>query len=488
MSGPEAHEAQEPHHERQPDKYDEDKPSQAHPFVRLGKFIVGGIAQRGKNKRAKAAKKKEEAKVVKQEERLKAVSAYGRHNKKKKPGNFISRLFSRKKAGADDDDSDSDEDDAAGRRGLDDDDIGNVSDDDDESEEYDPAGEIEDYGEDDEAYMDLPAFRAGGEKHPNFIREPIERLGPEDLKILAETVIKMAPKYKKCESKILDEKLENAVIERLKRLKPATHINGLVAFGAIGVTPQSLGNIKVPTLITVFGHNGIGGNIGVNGVYERYPDNYHGRAVYQKYLERDEWVHEPQQAELKNGQRVWANVDLDESDVFQKGDQVSVSGREGEIAYGPLPAGNPLGEGTYKIVYRDGTTDFLTSTWIKMAGARTFPTVHDPPDVKKAMRKEMKNVRVYPAKKAPGSVGHFRFVDKCESWFIFFDNLLGAWCIGPKPGFGSVFARCYGVDEAIPDGLGPERWQVFDVGQRIWHTHKHLQTLKGGVVSSAICG
>jgi len=118
---------------------------------------------------------------------------------------------------------------------------------------------------------------------------------------------------------------------------------------------------------------------------------------------------------------------------------------------------------------------------------RTFPTVHDSPRSKLAMKQSMVSVKVLKTKALPGAVGHFEYVHKTESWFIFFDDLLGAWCIGPKPGSNEVFARCYGVDQAIPDNLGPARWQVFDIGHRTWYTHKHLRTMKGGAVSSAVC-
>merc|ERR1719453_2842343 len=123
----------------------------------------------------------------------------------------------------------------------------------------------------------------------------------------------MNPKYKKAESEILEEKLERAVNERLARLRKANKCNALIAFGASGrQVPLNLGNIKVPTLIEVTGHCGSGGNMGVNGIYERYPDNCCGRPVYQKYLQRDNFIQEPQKVEFASGAQSWSIQDLDD--------------------------------------------------------------------------------------------------------------------------------------------------------------------------------
>merc|ERR1711988_677584 len=114
---------------------------------------------------------------------------------------------------------------------------------------------------------------------------------------------------------------------------------------------------------------------------------------------------------------------------------------------------------------------------------RTFPTHFDDQNTHTALKHTMVSAKVLPCEREPGAVGDFRFVHKSECWFIFFDNYLGAWCIGPRPGSSAVFARCFGVAEVLPDALGPERWQVFDIGHRKWHVSKNLRTTKGGKVS-----
>jgi hypothetical protein len=291
--------------------------------------------------------------------------------------------------------------------------------DDEESEEYDPDADDEDPNRD--------SFYVGDDyRDPNAWKEPLPRLGPEDLNELDEAVRRMNPKYRKAEEMILEEKLETAVNDRLARLRKANHLNAILSFGRVEQIPP-VGTQKIPSLICVHGHSGAGGNIGVNGIYERYPDNYCKRPVWQKYMERDNWVSEPQEIEFLCGTRAPALGDLDD-----------------------------------------------------VEGDRRFPDVFDSPRTKEGLRRMMLSSKVLPARKQPGAVGNFRRVAKAESWFIFFDDCTGAWCIGPKPGLGAVFARCFGVDVAVPDNLGPDAWQVFDVGHRSWYTHRNLHTMKGG--------
>jgi len=402
----------------------------AHPFVRLGKWVVNKVSQgRAKRKEKKAAKAAEKERLEEEiKEERKQLKAQGKFvDKPKKTGllfNLKKAVGLAKEADQISDDESDDSGDQDRSRDWRDDDFSDRSmdEEDEESEEYVPT-------EDDE----VDAFRVG-EYFPGQVQEPIERLGPEDIKQLELTMRKMQPKYRKAENEILEEKLQRAVNERLSRLRKANKCNAIIAFGATRQVPINLGNVRIPTLISVTGHHGAGGNLGVNGVYERYPDNYCGRPVYQKYLERDEWVSEPQALEFRNGAQAWAVQDLDDE-----------------------------------------------------YGGRVFPTVYDQKVTREAMKQTMVSVKVLPVEKDPDKVGNFRFVDKADVWFIYFDDLQGAWCIGPRPGSGECFAKCYGVDEAIPDNLGPDRWEVFDVGHRKWHTHKNLRTLKGGHISSAVC-
>jgi hypothetical protein len=420
-------------------KKDDEIKIKTHPFVKLIGFI-GSSVTKGAERRAEAKEQKRLFEEAEEEERKQEALAQGKRYKKSKGKSRFARLnrlavWRRKGAADDDDDSSDDDEDQTPRQSAEDWWEGDVSgQEDSESEDWDPNEDVEDWEE-----QEGESFRIGKDlvDHPNFIKEwePIERLGPLDLQALEETMWKMQPKYKKAENMILEEEMERAVDARLKRLKRANTTNAVLAFGAPKQqAPANLGNIKVPTLIYVTGHHGLGGNVGVNGVYERYPDNYHGRPVYQKYLDRDAWTLEPQEVEFTGGERAYAMQDLDDEE-----------------------------------------------------GGRTFPSLHDTPRTKLAMKHTMVASKVLACQKEHGAVGDFRFVDKAESWFIFFDDYQGAWCIGPQPGSNAVFARCFGVDEALPDNLGPEAWQVFDVGNRIWHTHKNLRTIKGGRVSSAIC-
>jgi hypothetical protein len=281
-------------------------------------------------------------------------------------------------------------------------------------------------------------------------QESIERLGPEDLALLEETMRAKNAKIKDVSKMIPQEKLEIMVRTRLERLRKATHLNGLISYGTCQFESANLGNITVPNLIIVAGHNGFGGNLDVNGVYKRYPDNFDGRPVYQKVLERDEWEPEEQMVETPDGQR--------------------------------LPA-------------------TLEAAFPEIVGGRTFPTIHDSPRTRDKLRKAGRSVTVLPAKRAVGAYGDFRPVHQKESWFLFFDNLASAWCIGPKPFTRSAnldyagyptntrrndknvctaFARCRSVEDAVPDNLGPEMWEMYDVGRRMWIKCDRLRTRKGG--------
>lgn len=393
----------------------------AHPIVRLFTGI-GWLITSGKQRRKDRARQRAE------EERLAEENG---EVVKKKPG-LIGRLFGKKKKKNNDDEDSDEEDDAQDAQDDEEDWDGNVSDDGDgESEDWDP--DVDDGDEDDYYEEDVDfTFRPGQPVHPFEEREPIERLGPEDLRELQETLAKMQPKYKKAEDQIPDGEIEQMVKNRMARLRKANKFNAVIAFGESRQIPITQGRIRIPTLITVTGHNGAGGNLGINGVYERFPDNHHGRPVYQKYLDRHEYINEPQVVQFSNGAKAWVSHDLDDEH-----------------------------------------------------NGRTFPTIHDSPRTALAMKHTMVAVKVLPPRKDPHAVGDFTLVHKSEAWFIYFDDLMAAWCIGPKPGSNSVFARCYGVDESIPDGLGPDRWEVFDVGMRTWSTHRTLRTLKGGTVSSA---
>jgi len=398
-----------------------------HPFVKLCSFVVYKTKQVGANHKLRKVANAEQ-KALRQAGGDELDEDGEPVRRQKKPPGRLGRMMGmlrRKKKK--DDDSDSDGDETTKESAMEEWD-GNVSGSSEgESEEWD-RDEEDEYEEEEE----LDAFRPGEYNELDDL-EPITRLGPEDLQELEDTMHRMNPKYVKAESMVYDGKIEIAVNERLSRLRRANKFNALIAFGAPMTIPINPGNVKIPTLISVAGHHGLGGNVGINGIYERYPDNHYGRPVYQKYLEREEWLNELQQVELCNGARGFVSQDLEDDE-----------------------------------------------NW------RTFPTVHDSPRSKLAMMQSMVSVKVLGARHLPGAVGHFEYVHKTESWFIFFDDLLGAWCIGPKPGNCEVFARCYGVDEAIPDNLGPERWQVFDVGHRTWYTHKNLRTMKGGLVSSSM--
>jgi len=110
--------------------------------------------------------------------------------------------------------------------------------------------------------------------------EPLEELTKDDFQAFRKMLAKAHPKFKAVEEMRLDGALEDAV---QARLKPTRKLNALLVMRS----PVTRANSKheVPTAIVVTGHKGPFGNLGINGVYELYPDQFHGRPVYQKRLE-----------------------------------------------------------------------------------------------------------------------------------------------------------------------------------------------------------
>lgn len=95
------------------------------------------------------------------------------------------------------------------------------------------------------------------------------------------------PKLQDPRRLVPDFELESAI--RLRR-NPAVSFNAKMVMG--GRVADTLGARQVPHAVVITGHRGGGGNIGLNGVYELFPDAFHDRPVYQKMLEKRELLQE----------------------------------------------------------------------------------------------------------------------------------------------------------------------------------------------------
>merc|ERR1712187_455286 len=71
-------------------------------------------------------------------------------------------------------------------------------------------------------------------------------------------------------------------------MNPMYKFNGTFCTDFRGRTfdPLGCGPQVIPQMIVVTGHQGFGGNLGVNGIYERYPDDFQGHPVYMKKMEK----------------------------------------------------------------------------------------------------------------------------------------------------------------------------------------------------------
>lgn len=71
-------------------------------------------------------------------------------------------------------------------------------------------------------------------------------------------------------------------------MNPARHYNAkfIHAVERNRVFSDIQGSQVIPDWFLVTGHKGVGGNLGINGLYQRYPNSHDGRPVYQKKIEK----------------------------------------------------------------------------------------------------------------------------------------------------------------------------------------------------------
>ncbi|CAE8632164.1 unnamed protein product [Polarella glacialis] len=204
------------------------------------------------------------------------------------------------------------------------------------------------------------------------------------------------------------------VAELQKKRNPKLKFNALLAFGegaraSRGMGPQGAGGVASdktsfpkpklpPSLVVITGHSDWSkGNMGINGVYERYPEDHHGRPAYQKIFERR---HVPYSMFDEDG-------DYDPS-------------REGHVL---------------KRVWKSRTsTGMLLNRRYQVAGVLETP----------------EQGPVFP-----------NLMPAKEDFFLFFDDSWAAWCIGPGIGATEIFAKNHALEEFVPNVMiNWECWDV----------------------------
>eukprot|EP00933_Yihiella_yeosuensis_P032625 TRINITY_DN26243_c0_g1_i1.p1 TRINITY_DN26243_c0_g1~~TRINITY_DN26243_c0_g1_i1.p1 ORF type:complete len:349 (-),score=58.15 TRINITY_DN26243_c0_g1_i1:182-1228(-) len=306
--------------------------------------------------------------------------------------------------------------------------------------EYVEEGEEEELSEDDEIVSPDAAPEVdiwgsiGKQVQKEVIEEVIDRGSEwdelptmEDVKFFNDAVKKLHPSYIPAS----DITPEAEIIEAVKKMKnPRTKFNAQLSFGegarrargggahgAAELMPKlvdvGLRSNHQTRMVVVTGHKDYRkGNLGINGIYELYPESYDGRPVYQKSIEK-RWVKEDR--------------------VFKDGTLAKDPNDYKKRAWQPLNVDQ-------RILLR------------KFQGNTTCP--------------------------APTGVVHKKLLPSKNDWFLFWDDRRGCWCIGPAVGACEVYAKCPGVEDAVPTIL--RRWMMFDYATKEWYENDSLVVQKCG--------
>jgi len=193
----------------------------------------------------------------------------------------------------------------------------------------------------------LPEQEVTEVEEDNGLTEWDEILDDDEIEALELCVKKLNPNYVPA----AEVEFEADIIAEVKRRRnPLLKFNAILSFGEGARAARGLGvegsgywasmpgkqRVRhIPRMVVVTGHTLQRlGNMGINGIYERYPEDYHGRPVYQKFMERrnvhpfqideaGDYIHDPEDDE----RRVWKPRTL-ESQVlsrrYQKGEKLPV--------------------------------------------------------------------------------------------------------------------------------------------------------------------
>jgi len=251
---------------------------------------------------------------------------------------------------------------------------------------------------------------------PRFEPEPaVEKMDEEfarmELEKLDQTLKRVHPKLQFAQEQSPEIDLQATIQSMLPK---TLRLNGqLSSVRPMPVYPGDGERAAVPRLVVVTGHKGVGGNVGLNGVYERHPDNFCSRPVYQKFLEK-------------------------------RRDVVKPASSAEPLGSPELQASSSKGRGHPRLELRD-----MPPPTIGRAGGITYNQT----------AAYMKAPKVKPK---PKSDSLDRVGTAQEVWFLYFMDAQGRWCIGPFVGSQEAYARCPGSGETVPDGL--VGWEVWDMG------------------------
>lgn len=245
----------------------------------------------------------------------------------------------------------------------------------------------------------------------NQLTEWDEVLSDEEIEELNQLVRELQPKLQAPESiHAQDLRIRREMVKR----RPLIKFNAVLFFGegarsargcgidgagALWSCPGKPRPRHIPQFIIVTGHKQRSrGNMGINGFYQRFDQDFHGRPVYQKIMERRQ-VRNHQVTET-------GELELTAEDKFIR-------------------------------VWKPRSQEALVLS-------RRFQTVSEVPT------EDAEDVMVYP-----------KLLASKENWFLFFDDRRGAWCIGPAIGAIEIYAKCFTVEEAIPCNLGEwQMWDI----------------------------
>lgn len=193
----------------------------------------------------------------------------------------------------------------------------------------------------------------------------------------------------------------------------------------------------MPHHYVVTGHSYAGGNVGINGIYERYPSDYEGKPVYCKTLEK----------------------------------RAAPVGGSGSPA--PLPRlTHPLMVGERFELARSQTA-FKAAVFCECGNRFTADVVSC-----RRCGEPRLGAQVAKPQRVKSEAALIAFTGNV--YFMYFRSNLSAWCIGPEVGNHACFARHASAEEAIPFMMSA--WEVWDCGQHCWRESRGMRVYKCGTV------
>jgi len=363
------------------------------------------------------------------------------------------------------------------------------------------------------------------EKQVQIIEEDEDQLTEEDFQELDDLVKKLNPAFQFPHTLRPDKVLEDMVNARKSKL---TKFNSDLICGHKGKLWEDAGIVGpqvVPHMVVVTGHKGAGGNVGVNGLYMRFADDYEGNPVYQKQLEKrarqDVAAEREEKRIAKEDQQLqeymYGGLSLQ---VSEDGSRLPTKTSEKEKWYERL-----VGEIDTAYEGKGPMKEFKArkAKEVVQTYAQRFETVRGS-SVKALRRCDNGHPLQYkvPGSKVRGSkaktcdacgqqgIRPSEPIYRCDAcdygvcehcansvsvdkrrmmmvpskggYFLYYQARMGSWVISAAVASQNVFARCNGFGEGVPTMLNG--WEVFNIGSREFRPSVGMKCYKCGTAQA----